>query len=172
MRTGIVTKPDYGVFMSLPIVKQTLRVEHDFEDELIARYLRSAIATCERVGRITIVPCKRFVEHKAGKTILFIPKAPIRAVTKVEGVDQYSVDLASSVVRPFYKTTEVSRVEYEAGFTEDDLETHASNILTAIDYLVTHYYENRGDGQMMSMSIPKETSAILQQYWNSPTYAS
>lgn len=55
----------YEAFLPLATSKVALKVRHSAEDSLIRQFADTAIQVCERVGRISILPCTRQATYRA-----------------------------------------------------------------------------------------------------------
>jgi uncharacterized phiE125 gp8 family phage protein len=169
--------------VSLDEAKAHLRVDHDDEDALIARLVRTARETAERhTGRAFITQGWRLWRDcwPASRT-LEIPRPPLIAVSAVTAYgrsgaeiavssDAYIVDSASVPGRLVLKETaslpvdlaeaNAISVAFQAGYGANAADVPAA-IRNAILSLVAHLYEARGNAPA---EPPAQVSALLAPF--------
>lgn len=183
---SVVVKPA-GELITLAKLRARLRITVDAEDELLADYLKGAIARIDGPSGIGYA----LLEQSWRKSMdcfpscILLPGAPIKSVTAITYIDvngdeqtvdpaDYHVDLDSEPVRiepSFGKSWPASRdmhgavkVDYVLG--ESDPDDVAPDLIDAVCLLVGHRYENR-EAAAIGVSVqalPLSFDSIVAEY--------
>lgn len=176
----ILVTPPSGVPVSLALLKEHLRIDHDDEDTPLEGYLNTAATFIEQWSGVSLLErtYKTFLD--AWPTEVFLPMGPMVSVTHVKTYDdadaattwsasEYYVDTVKGRILPRANTAfplpervaNGIEIQWVAGHATAD-ET-PENLRQAILLTAGHYYRNREAAGDVQSTIPLGVEALVNQ---------
>lgn len=135
-----ITKTDTGAEpMTLPEVKDYLRVTHSFEDDVISELIKEARQSLEKATNLSVVESDVEVTFTNYRNSFRLPYSPIASITlaELDGEDVSAEIIGDELI---YQGRGTLELEYETGaYPGADM---------AIKEYVAFLYNNRGGGDL------------------------
>lgn len=162
-----ITQPATLLPMPLSVAKAHLRVEDDYEDDLIQSLIAAAAEHCEQVMMRAIMDKEITVVYDNGP-VYKLPIVGVTSVTSAQDEDgnattDFDLDEISNTVTAG-DNVKLSRIVYRAGAV--DSQDVPKPIIQAMLLLIGHWYENRSSVHIggITKAIEYSTEALLHSY--------
>ena len=160
--------------INLDTVKQFLRIDHDYEDEVLKILIKAATKTFESyTGKAIIKQCLQVIYFKYDAEKLLLPVIPVIEVQKAE-INNYEevwseIDKSVCVVENnklyfrnfvYYKNF---RITYNAGIATSESEV-PEDVKTAVLKNIAYLYDNRGDSTICGIQENRFFESLYKQF--------
>ncbi|GMO59141.1 MAG: hypothetical protein Ta2D_04900 [Rickettsiales bacterium] len=141
--------------IQLDVAKNYLRVDFDFDNQLITKLLRTAIRNCESYIGKTILEKTYILSIYKNREKIALPYPPVISINSVVGASNYTYDDVANILKISGNLQERVDVNYTAGmpYIMDEIE---QGILI---HTAKMYEDKTG-----ATSIPDASIAIYQKY--------